>query len=190
MTVKDMTRHLPPMLSFINEHWKVVNFLLQIALDSVISELQVILTSYNMSFVSELAEEALIASCREGYFELVKYITKIGCHIINIIQLARCPDNLHIVKYLHNHCQCMLPDDTSEVHIACIQGEVKKVKMALDSNGSSLLGTADDFGTTPIHYATLEPNLLRMIVQYDKGMLLNIPDGSGNTPLHHSIKYI
>ena len=189
VTVKDMTRHSPPMLCFINEHWKVVNFLLQIAPDSVINELQVILTFYNMSVVMELTEEALIASCREGYFELLKYVTKIGCHIINIIQLARCSDNLHIVKYLHNHCQCTMPDYMSEVHIACIQGDVEKMKMALDSNGSSILGTADDFGTTPIHYATLEPNLLKMIVQYAGAKLLNITDRMGNTPLHHSIKY-
>ena len=82
-----------------------------------------------------------------------------------------------------------MPDDMSEVHIACIQGDVKKMKMALDSNGSSILGTADHFGTTPIHYATLEPNILRMIVQYAGEMLLNITDSKGNTPLHHSIKY-
>ena len=162
---------------------------MQIAPDSVTNELEVILTFYNISVVMELAEEALIASCIEGYFGLLKYVTKIGCHIINIIQLARCSDNLHIVKYLHNHCQCIIPDDMSEVHIACIQADAKKMKMALDSNGSSLISTADHFGTTPIHYATLEPNFLRMIVQYAGKILLNITDGKGNTPLHHSIKY-
>ena len=40
-----------------------------------------------------------------------------------------------------------------------------------------------------INYATLEPNLLRMIVQYAGEMLINTADSMGNTPLHHSIKY-
>ena len=192
MAVKDVSGHSPPMLSFINEHWKVVNYLLQIAPDSVINELEGIPPFYNKSIVMELAKEALIASCKEGYFELVKYLTKSGWHDVDhkeIIKLVRCFDNLGIVKYLLIHCQCIIPDDMSEVHIACIQGDVKKAKMALDSNGYSILGRADDFGTTPIHYATLEPNLLRMIVQYAGEMLLNITDSMGNTPLHHSIKY-
>ena len=190
VTVEDVYGHSPPMLSFINEHWKVVNYLLQIAPDSVISELEGtrILTSYNISIV---AKEALTASCKEGYFELVKYLIKSEWHTVDDkeIKLARCFDNLHIVKYLLTHCQCTMPDDMSDVHIACIQGVVEKVKKALDSNGSSLLGTADDYGTTPVHYATLEPNLLRMMVQYAGEMLLNITDSRGNTPLHHSIKY-
>ena len=76
VTVKDVSRHSPPMLCFINEHWKEANFLLQIAPDSVTNELEVILTFYNISVVMELAEEALIASCIEGYFGLLKYVTK------------------------------------------------------------------------------------------------------------------
>ena len=192
MAVKDVSGHSSPMLSFINEHWKVVNYLLQIAPDSVINELERILTSYNMSIVMELAKEAITTSCKEGYFELVIYLIKSGWHTVDhkeIIKLARHMDNLHIVKYLLTHCQCTMPDDMSEVHIACMQGDAKKVKTALDSNGPSILGTADDFGIAPIYYATLEPNLLRMIVQYAGEMLLNITDSMGNTPLHHSIKY-
>ena len=191
VTVKDMYGHTPLILSFINKHWKVANFLLQFAPDSVINELRY---SYNMSIVMESVKEALITSCKEGYFGLVKYLIKSGWHKSSvddkeIIKLARCFDNLHIVKYLLTHCQCTMPNDMSEVHIACIQGDVEKVKTTLDSNRSSLLGTADDFGITPIHYATLEPNILRMIVQYAGEMLLNITDRMGNTPLHHSIKY-
>ena len=189
VTVEDVYGHTPLILSLINKHWKMANFLLQFAPDSFINDL---VSSYNMSIVMKVAKEALAASCKEGYFELVKYLIKSGWHIVDhkeIINSARCFDNLHIVKYLLTHCQCTIPDDMSEVHIACIQGVVEKVKKALDSNGSSLLGTADDFGTTPIHYATLEPNLLRMVVQYAGEMLLNITDSRGNTPLHHSIKY-
>ena len=192
VTVEDVYGHTPLMLSFINKHWKVANSLLQITPNSALNELEGTLTSYNKSIVMQVAEETLATSCKEGYFELVKYLIKSGWCTVNhndIIKLARCFDNLHIVKYLLTHCHCTMPDDMSEVHIACIQGVAETVKTALDSNGSSLLGTADDFGTTPIHYATLEPNVLRMIVQYAGEMLLNITDRMGNTPLHHSIKY-
>ena len=180
------------MLSFINKHWNMANFLLQFTPDSVVNELGF---SCNMSIVMELAKEveALIASCKEGYFELVKYLIKSGWYTVDdkeIIKLARCFNNLHIVKSLLTRCQCTIPDDMSEVHIACIQGVVEKVKMVLDSNDSSLLGIADDVGTTPIHYATLEQYVLSMIVRYAGEELLNIiTDSMGNTPLHHGIKY-
>ena len=186
VTVEDVYGHTPLMLFFVNKHWKMANFLLQFAPDSVINDL---VTSYNMSIVMELVKEALIVSCKVGYFEIVKYLIKSGWRTVDhkeIIKLARCFDNLHIVKYLLTHCQCTIPDDMSEVHIACIQGNMLKVRMALDSNGPSILGTADHYGTTPIHYATLEPNLLRMIIKYAEATLLN---RMGNTPLHHSIKY-
>ena len=192
VTMEDMYGYSPLMLSFINEHWEVVNFLLQTAPDSVINQLEVLLTTYDMSIVMELVEEGLIASCKESYFGLFEYLIKNKWYIVNlkeITQLARYSDNLHFVKYLLTHCHCTMPDDMSEVHIACIQGNVGKVKAALDSNGSSLLGAADHLATTPMHYAILEPNLLKIIVQYAGGMLLNITDGKGNTPLHHSIKY-
>ena len=193
VTVEDIYGQTPLMLSFINKHWKMANFLLQIAPDSSINDLGGIVTSYK-SILMNVAKEALVISCKNGYFWLMKYLTEIGWPIIDIndketTQLARQSDNLHIVKYLLTNYQCTMPDDMSEVHIACIQGVAEKVKRALDSNGPFILDIADDFGTTPIHYATLEPNLLRMIVQYTEGMLLNITDGKGNTPLHHSIKY-
>ena len=72
-----------------------------------------------------------------------------------------------------------------------MMGDIERVKTAVEINGLLMFSIPDHFGTTPIHYATLEPNLLRMIVQYAKGIqtLLNTTDSMGNTPLHHSIKY-
>ena len=198
VTVENLPGHIsiytPLMLSFVNKHWKIANFLLQIDHNSAFMLKELIITIYGESFMMELAKEALVASCKEGYFELVKCLTKIGWPIAigdyrETTKLARQSDNLQIVKYLLTHCQCTMPDDMSEMHIACIQGVVEKVKIALESNRSSILGIADHYGTTPIHYATLEPNLLRMIVQYAGKMLLNINNNVGNTPLHHSIKY-
>ena len=185
VAVEDFYGNTPLMCLIIHKHWKIANFLLQRATNSAINEVERI----HMEIV---AEEALVASCQNGYFALVKFITKISRQVVDYketIQLARRSDNLHIVKYLLTHCQCTMPDDMSEVHIACVQGDVETVKTALDSNGSSILGTADYFGIKPIHYATSEPNLLRMIVQCAGEMLLNITDNMGNTPLHYSTKY-
>ena len=76
----------------------MVNYLLQITPDSVINELERL---FAMSIAIELVKEAIAASCKEDYFELVKYLTK--WHIVDCkeaTQLARYSDNLHIVKYL------------------------------------------------------------------------------------------
>ena len=59
----------------------------------------------------------------------------------------------------------------------------------MKTKGVLTLTIANCLGTTPMHFATLEPNLLTMIVQYGGEILLNITDSMGNTPLHHSIKY-
>ena len=189
MTVEDVYGHTPLMLSFINKHWKMANSLLQIAPNSAINELKGTLTGYNKSIVMEVAKEALAASCKEGYFELVKYLTDHIPHSKETLQIARSSSNLHIVRYLLKHYQCDIPDDMSDVHLACMMGDMDTVKTAVETDGLLMLSITDHFGTTPIHYATLELNVLSMLVQYAGEWLLNIADGKGNTPLHHSIKY-
>ena len=135
------------------------------------------------------AKEALVMSCKNGYIVLVKYLTDHIPHSKEALQIAMSSGNLHIVCYLLNHYQCDIPDDMSDVHLACMMGDMDTVKTALKTDGPSMLCIANCYGKTPIHYATLEPNVLRMIVQYAGEMLLNITDSMGNTPLHHSIKY-
>ena len=75
VTVEDVYGYTPLMLSLINKHWKMVDFLLCIAPNSAINELEGVLASYNKSIVMKMAKEALVASCKEGYFGLVKYLT-------------------------------------------------------------------------------------------------------------------
>ena len=119
---------------------------------------------------------------------LVKYLTDHVPHSEEALQIARSNGNLHIVRYLLNHYQCEIPDDISDVHFACMMGDIGTVKTALETNGPSILVTTDFHGTTAMHYATLEPNVLSVILKR-YGKLLNITDSMGNTPLHHSIKY-
>ena len=176
-----------------------------------LSELQHVLEESEWDIGSEplgsKGQTALHIACANGHLDIVQYLVmkimrsvtvKDGeifglvhrrdhiPHSEEALQIARSSGNLHIVLYLLKHYQCEIPDDISDVHLACMMGDMDTVKTA---NGSSILGTADRYGTTPIHYATLEPNILRMIVQYAGEMLLNIADKMGNNPLHHSIKY-
>ena len=176
-----------------------------------LSELQHVLEESEWDIGSEplnsKGQTALHIACANGHLDIVQYLVmkimrsvtvKDGeifglvhrrdhiPHSEEALQIARSSGNLHIVLYLLKHYQCEIPDDMSDVHLACMMGDMDTVKTA---NGSSILGTADRYGTTPIHYATLEPNILRMIVQYAGEMLLNIADKMGNNPLHHSIKY-
>ena len=188
VTVEDVYGHTPLMLSFINKHWKVANFLLQIAPNSAINGLEGIFTRYNKLFMMKVVKESLVASCKEGYFELVKYLTDHIPYSKEALQIARSSGNLHIVHYLLKHYQCDIPYDMSDVHLACMMGDMDTVKTTLETDGF-LFFIIDYFGTTPIHYATLERNVLSMIVQYAGEELLNITDRMGNTPLHHSIKY-
>ena len=75
----------------------------------------------------------------------------------------------------------------SDIHVACIVGDVEKVKSALDSNGQSILCTTDCYGTAAIHYAAYEPYTLNMIVGLVSAVVLNLCDRRGNTVLHHSV---
>ena len=56
VTVKNVHGITPLELSFINKHWKMANFLLHIAPNSAINELEVIFTCY---FMVKVAKEAL-----------------------------------------------------------------------------------------------------------------------------------
>ena len=161
MTVEDVHGHMPLILSLIKKHWKVANFLLPIAPDSAING---IFTGYKKSFMMNVAKEALFASCKEGYFELVKYLTNYIPYSEDSLQIARSSGNLHIVHYLLKHYQCEIPEDISDVHLACMMGDMDTVKTAVETDARSILCIANCYGTVPIHYATLEPNILRMIV--------------------------
>ena len=71
VTVEDHYGHSPLVLSLINKHWIVADFLLKAAPNSDINE-----QNYNKSLVTRMANEAFLESCKNGYFELVKYLTR------------------------------------------------------------------------------------------------------------------
>ena len=84
MTVESAHGNSLLVTAFVNKHWNITNFLLQISPDLAFNKLEGIFPSYEKSIVMELAKEALVASCKNGYFELVKYVNEIGWHIYKV----------------------------------------------------------------------------------------------------------
>ena len=188
VTLANINGHTPLLLSLINKHWKVADFLLQYtALDEQL---------YGMTryFVFKMAKEVLHESHEKGYVELSRFINarlQFNPKGEIPIEKARLCGALHHVKYLIKERKCTIPDDMSDIHVACIVGDVEKVKSALDSNGQSILNTTDHYGTAAIHYAACELSVLHMIIGKDRpnNSMLNLQDiKRGNTVLHYCIK--
>ena len=72
--VEDVYGHNPFVLSLINKHWKVAEFLLTVAPSSDDFKKHIGLLHYGESFVAKVANEALTESCSSGYFKLVKFL--------------------------------------------------------------------------------------------------------------------
>ena len=189
VTLANINGHTPLLLSLIHKYWKIADFLLQYtALDEQ-------LYGITRSFVSKMAKEALHESHEKGHVELLRFINarlQFNPKGEIPIEKARLDGALHHVKYLIKVMKCTIPDDMSDIHVACIVGDVEKVKSALDSNGQSILSTTDRYGTAAIHYAACELSVLHMIVGIVRkdghnNCMLNLRDKRGNTVLHYCI---
>ena len=189
VTLANINGHTPLLLSLIHKHWKIADFLLQYtALDEQ-------LYGITRSFVSEMAKEALHESCEKGYVELLSFINarlQFNPKGEIPIEKARLRGALHHVKYLIKERKCTIPDDMPDIHVACIVGDVEKVKLALDSNGQSILATTDHYGMAALHYAACELSVLHMIVGVVRkdghnNCMLNLKDKRGNSVLHYCI---
>ena len=197
MTVEYGNGHTPLLLSLIHKHWKIADFLLQNTPTSTLKEQLHAVQRFSESTVAEVAKEALLESLRKGYFALLGFIIilypEVGEAIIahHEVEKSRSSGALYQVQWLLKGLKCKIPDNMPDIHVACIVGDMEKVKSALDSNGQSILGTTDRYGTAAIHYAAYEPNILCMIVglvsnngEFD---VLNLSDKKGNTVLHHCV---
>ena len=101
VAVEDVYGHTPLMLSLINKHWIVADFLLKSAPNSDINEQKVTFISYNKSLVAKMANEAFVESCKSGYFELMKYLTReLGVHISEEDIQSAC-DNGHWEMFMY-----------------------------------------------------------------------------------------
>ena len=72
--VEDVYGHTPFVLSLINKHWKVADFLVTVAPSSDSYKKHIGLLHYGESLVAKVADEAFTESCSSGYFKLVKFL--------------------------------------------------------------------------------------------------------------------
>ena len=135
--------------------------------------------------VIKFEEYVINIAYSKGYTEVFKFLcTTNQTGFLKTIPLCR--KSLRIFQYLITH---KISVSMSDVHVACIMGDVKKLKVALESNGPSILCIADPSGNLAIHYAVYEPGVLSTILNAigNDLQILNAKNYSGETPLHHCI---
>ena len=190
VAVEDVYGHTPLLLSLMFKHWKIADFLLQNTPNYTLEEQLQGVRRFNESTVAKVAEEALHESLEKGHLALLGFVKTLFPDFVDIIndkvEKAQSQADLWHVKYLLQEIRCTIPDDMSDIHVACIFGDMEKVESALDSNGQLILGKRDCYGIAAIHYAVCEPNMLNMIIQKG-GNVLNSIDKRGNTVLHHCV---
>ena len=190
--VEDVYGHNP---SLINKHWTVADFLLTVAPNSDDFKKHIGLLHYGESLVAKVANEALFNSCSNGYFHLVKFVIKCKkdytyAYLKDMRTTARSNGQLHIVQLLFKYCEPARDMTLSELHVACIVGDVEKVTTALASHGATVLSKTDWYRMSPLHYASCEPKILSMtmsIITDENKALVNSKDTFGNTPLHYAV---
>ena len=94
--VEDEYGHNPFVLSLINKHWKVAEFLLTVAPSSDNFKKHIGLLHYGESLVAKVANEAFTESCSSGYFQLVKFLKKKYDIQISEIFVQSTFDNGHV----------------------------------------------------------------------------------------------
>ena len=100
--VEDVYGHDPFVLSLINKHWKVADFLLAVAPSSDSFKKHIGLLHYGESLVAKVANEAFTESCSSGYFQLVMFLKEKHDTQISetCIQSALSNGHINIALYL------------------------------------------------------------------------------------------
>ena len=100
--VEDVYGHNPFVLSMINKHWKVAEFLLTVAPSSDSFKKHIGLLHYGESLVANVADEALTDSCSGGYFKVVKFLKEKYDKQISeaCVQSALANGHINIALYL------------------------------------------------------------------------------------------
>ena len=84
----------------------------------------------------------------------------------------------------------IIEPDITELHKACLIGDTTAV-MKLIKESMFSLEVKDQYGMTPVHYASCEPDTLNALVstieQSRMVQLLYKQDAAGNTPMHYAV---
>ena len=179
------------------KHWRVASHLVQ-AIQEGDFHCTLSLSHAGISQFLEIAsfgEDALHIACSQGFLEAVHFLHEIlKCSLVQSssqgefpLTIARSNGHLLVIQFLLKNGTCT-ESDLTEMHVACITGNVEKVRI-LSSNRTCLRAT-DNYGMTPVHYASCEPATLKILVSVIKQEdteLLYMQDGKGNTPLHYAV---
>ena len=135
--------------------------------------------------VSNFEEYVMKIAFSKGYIEVFKFLCK--NHLTEIDKFLKTVPSCY--KYLIKQYKCIMSSNMSEVHVACIMGDVEILKVALESNEPSILSTTDSYGNLAIHCAVYEPGVLSTILSAigNDLQILNAKNDSGETPLHNCI---
>ena len=189
----------PLQVAWENKHWEVVSYLLQI-LQAMrkghggISGPSPTLITQLLEVVA-FGEDAFHVACSRGVLDTVRYLHEsLKCSLTQQnaqgetpLDVARLNGHLYVIHFLLESGECSAPDMT-ELHIACMGRDEEKVRnLAGDITSLSI---PDQYGITAVHYATFQPENLRILVSIaerrDMLSVLVREDGKGNTPLHYA----
>ena len=201
VTVKDVHGYTPLLLSLMKKRWKIADFLLQKTPKSIVNEQLYGTPTYVKLILTKIFNFALHEAHKKGYLSLLTLINEtIKSHYEiyrtneaitdeQSIKEAQSCGALHHVQYMLKELKCKTPANVPDIYVACITGNMERVKVDLDSKGQSILGTTECYGMAAIHYAAYEPNILSMIAGRvgNNGKLFNLSDKRGNTVLHHCV---
>ena len=176
-----------------NKHWRVASHLVK-AIQKSGSHCALSLSHTATTQFLEIAlfgEDALHAACSRGLLEAVHFLHEyLKCSLEQPspqgetpLTIARSNGYLHIVQFLLKNVTCA-ESDLREMHVACIVGDEERVRV-LSSNRACLRAT-DNYGMTPVHYASCEPATLKILVSVIEQNDIKLQDKKGNTPLHYT----
>ena len=186
----------PLQMAWENKHWEVASYLLQvmrICHGQDLGPSPTVITQ--LLEVVAFGDDAFHVACSRGDLDMVRYLHEsLKCSLTQQnaqgetpLDMARLNGHLHVIHFFLESGKCSAPDIT-ELHIACMGRDEEKVRnLASDITSLSI---PDQYGITAVHYATYQPENLRILVsivqQRSVLSLLVRQDRRGSTPLHYA----
>ena len=175
------------------KHWRVASHLVQ-AIQKSGSHCALSLSHTATTQFLEVAlfgEDALHVACSQGLQGAVHFLHEyLKCSLEQPssqgetpVTIARSNGYLHIVQFLLKNVTCA-ESDLTEMHVACIVGDEEKVRIL--SRDRACLRATDNYGMTPVHYASCEPATLKILASVIEQDDIELQDEKGNTPLHYT----
>ena len=189
----------PLQVAWEKKHWEVASYLLQIL--QAVRKGHGGISGPSPTLITQLLEvvafgkDAFHVACSRGVLDTVRYLHEsLKCSLTQQnaqgetpLDVARLNGHLHVIHFLLESGECSARDMT-KLHIACMRRDEEKVRnLAGDINS---LSNPDKYGITAVHYATFQPENLRILVSIaERRNMLSVlerEDGKGNTPLHYA----